>query len=212
MNSMGKHNYLVMEKNHMEKLYNSKNPFVRFLHKGRLNAIAASIPDKNNLKILDAGCGEGHLLEMLHEKNKSYRLFGADITDIALKQAKKRASAKITKQDLAGMNYKNNAFDVVICTEVLEHIHDYRKTISELKRVARKNAILIITFPNEFNLTIMRLFFGRKPVKTPDHVNSFNYGKIKKEFNLPLLKQFNLPVNLPFQLSMVGVCIFKNKS
>lgn len=61
-------NHIFMPKNHMDKLYNSNNPIVKFVHVNRLNSITRMISDENNLKILDAGCGEGHLIEKLHHK------------------------------------------------------------------------------------------------------------------------------------------------
>ena len=59
---------LMMEKDHMEKLYSSKNPLVKYIHVRRLKKIIGLIPKRKNMKILDAGCGEGQLLSMVSKK------------------------------------------------------------------------------------------------------------------------------------------------
>ena len=75
---------LVMEKDHMEKLYASKNPLVRYVHVDRLKKITNLIP-KKNVKLLDAGWGEGQLLVMISKKFNQFnpKLYGTDITKIA---------------------------------------------------------------------------------------------------------------------------------
>lgn len=47
-------------------------------------------------------------------------------------------------QDLAHI-FGENSFDVVVCTEVLEHIKDWRKAISNIKRVCRHHGIIFLT-------------------------------------------------------------------
>src|SRR3989344_7319378 len=151
---------LVMEKDHMDKLYKSKNPVVGYINRERLESIIKLLDKNKKIKILDAGCGEGHLLEKIF--NKGYKnLYGADITKIALESAKKRVKAKFFLQDLGKLRFKDNFFDVVICTEVIEHIENYKKVINELKRVLKKNGLFIITFPNEKMCMIMRAAFFR---------------------------------------------------
>lgn len=53
-----------MELDHMEGLYNSSNPFVKHVHNKRLKIIK-SLVGKNEERLLDCGCGEGHLLAVL---------------------------------------------------------------------------------------------------------------------------------------------------
>jgi len=55
----------------MDNLYKSSNYFVKYLHNKRLLKIINLIPKKKKLKILDAGCGEGHLLKMINHNQKN---------------------------------------------------------------------------------------------------------------------------------------------
>ena len=76
-------NHIFMPEDHMENLYASRNPLVKFIHLNRLRQIARMIGGNSNLKILDAGCGEGHLINKLHKKNNNNLFYGVDITKIA---------------------------------------------------------------------------------------------------------------------------------
>lgn len=99
---------------------------------------------KNNLKILDAGCGPGAALLYLSEFGD---VVGVDISGNALKFAKKRG--KVIKGDIMTLPFKNATFDVVVCLDVLYHIwvKDKKKAISEFHRVLKKNGTLLLREP-----------------------------------------------------------------
>lgn len=203
---------LVMEKDHMEKLYSSKNPLVKYVHVGRLRKILGLIPKRKNMKILDAGCGEGQLLSMVTKKFGLFnlKLYGTDITPTSLESAKKRIeNAEFSLQDLRDLDYKDEFFDVIMCTEVIEHVPDYKKVLKEFERILKKGGILIISFPNEFLWNVSRFFLGRKPIKNPDHYNSFSPTIMIKEVNLNFKKRANVPFALPYFLALTRILVFE---
>ena len=195
-----------MPEDHMEELYSSKNPLVRFVHNGRLEHIVKKIPKDSGIKILDAGCGEGHLLEKILKANSRAKVFGIDITKVALEKAKIRCPKM---ESLSDTGFQSGFFDVVTCTEVLEHIYEYKKVIGELKRILKPDGLLIITFPNERLWTLSRLLLGRKPVKVPDHINSFSPNIMRKIIDMKIVSKNNLPLNLPFLLSLNCLMVFR---
>lgn len=206
---------LDMEENHLEKLYSSKNILVSYIHNKRLDTIVNLIPKKAGLKILDAGCGEGQLLERISKsferKGLSVELFGSDITNVALNNAKKRSNSKFFLEDLEKLHYLDESFDIIICTEVIEHVQNYKKVINELKRVLKSGGILIISFPNEQLWNISRFFLGRKPIKVPDHVNSFSPRDIINEVKLKVIKILNIPFGLPYFIALTRIIIFQKQ-
>lgn len=206
-------NLEAMEEDHMEKLYNSKNPLIKYIHLGKLKKVIDLIPKKKNIKILDAGCGEGHLLfEVSKLIDSSNKLYGTDILDVALEKAKERVKGgSFSLQNLESLNFKNNSFDVIMCTDVIEHIPNYKKVLSELKRVLKEDGTLIISFPNETLWTISRFFLGRKPIKVPEHCNSFSPRDLINEVNLKVDKRFNIPFGLPHFLSLTRILVFKKE-
>jgi 2-polyprenyl-3-methyl-5-hydroxy-6-metoxy-1,4-benzoquinol methylase len=200
-----------MPENNMEEVYHSKNPLVSFVHTQRLEKIIEAIPGDGKKRVLDAGCGEGHLISMMHDRFPSFEYAGIDITDVALQKARERCKyATLTKMDLDDIKYPDGHFDVVICTEVLEHIYEYRAVIEELKRVTKRGGLLIITHPNEVAWTMSRLVLGRNPIRVPDHVNAFTPGHIRKTVGFPA-KSKNLPFGLPFAFSLTGMHVFRKE-
>lgn len=90
--------------------------------------------------------------------NKSRELFGMD--------------SRVA--DGSELPYKDNEFDVVLCTETLEHIPDLPKALSELIRVARK--AVVITVPHESPELIERNITGKG--KGSSHVHSFDLNSL----------------------------------
>ncbi|MBI5913625.1 class I SAM-dependent methyltransferase [Candidatus Azambacteria bacterium] len=199
-----------MPGDHMDDLYNAKNPLVRFVHRQRLSEIVKIVPRKEGVAVLDAGCGEGHLLAELYKKNDCGAYYGADVTAVALERARERCSfAHFYHGDLSHLDFNDGSFDVIIATEVLEHIIEYEEVMHELLRVLKKGGVLIVTFPNEVLWTVSRFFLGRRPIKIIDHVNSFTPDTMKEMVGLAVVKQRNLPFSLPFSVSLGSLIEFR---
>lgn len=205
--------HIVMPEDHMDRLYNSDNILIKFVHRNRLNEIVKCMPVGKNQEVLDAGCGEGHLLERLHKKNKNNHFFGIDVTKIALEKAAIRCNfADLRMADLLNTGYEDAFFDVIFCTEVLEHIYEYQKVICELKRILKPNGSLIITLPNEGMWRFARFLLMRRPFKVSDHVNSFNDARMKSYVGMNLVSERGLPFkSLPFFISFGYLMHFVKK-
>ncbi len=188
----------------MDKVYSSKNPFVKNIHIKRLKIIKALIGE-NSGKILDCGCGEGHLLEQLRGIK-----YGVDSSGVALKRARERnPDADIRQADIKNLPFSDNFFAVTTCSEVLEHIPDYKKAIQELIRVTQCGGKIIITVPNERNWTLGRLAMMRFPIKLADHVNSFKYNDLAEAFGFRPKRVIYIPINLTYHLAMTQVFEFE---
>ncbi len=199
-----------MPEDHMDKLYNAGNFLVRYVHNNRLQNITNQLPNESELSVLDAGCGEGHLLEKLAKKNPQNIHYGADLTELALDKARQRCpKAKYLLTDLSKIDLPDNYFNIIVCTETIEHIDDYQGVLKEFKRLLKPGGILIMTFPNEFWWTVSRLLLGRRPIRVIDHVNFFTIKKMKLLIDLPMLKSFGLPWHWPFFISLGGLVKFK---
>jgi SAM-dependent methyltransferase len=96
-------------------------------------------------RILDAGAGDGALMNALHQRDMGKSVWGVDI-------APKRP--EILKNDLKFMSFKPNTFDTVFCVEVIEHLSesDSRKVIQEIGRVLKPKGTFIMTTPFAENL------------------------------------------------------------
>ena len=208
---MGHSDQLYMPENHMDSLYNGGSILDRFVQCGRLNCVCNSCPSSDQpLAFLDGGCGEGHLIAELHKRHPRYEYTGVDVTEVALKSAKARCSfADFHLMDITSLPFPDSAFDVVVSSQVIEHISEYEKAIAELKRVLKPGGILILSFPNERMLTLARLILGKRPIKVPDHVQSLTPATVVAEVDLPVISKRSLPFRLPFLFSYASLITFR---
>lgn len=193
------------QKGYMDELYTSKNFGTRLMHRGRLNQLLPLIPI-NTKKLLEIGCGGGHLIQKVFSNNPDIKIMGVDKSKEATDTTKEKCKeAEIITADISTYDFGERKFDTIICTEVLEHIENYGLVIKKMEKLLEKGGTLILSFPNERNIMIGRFFLGRKPIKIPEHINSFKPSQIIKEFNLKLVKQQAIPRGLPFFLSIAWI-------
>ena len=108
---------------------------------------------------LDIGSGAGSLIRLLKSKFQ-IQSFACDYTDTLMKE--KDVEVAIANLNYEKLPYPNNTFDIVTCTEVIEHLEHYRETIQEAYRVLKPNGTFVITTPNILNLKsrVRFLIFG----------------------------------------------------
>lgn len=102
---------------------------------------------KTQLKILDAGCGTGLLLQKL----QSYgQVTGVDISCEAIKHAKKRGLKEVYHSSVERIPLKNNSFDVIVCIDVLYHrqVRSDIKALKEFYRLLKPGGVVIIKAPS----------------------------------------------------------------
>lgn len=104
--------------------------------------------------LLDAGCGEGR--HCFGSQNRGANVVGLDLDLPAMRMPGKvlrkqgRAQGRLgamLQGDAFHLPFADATFDRVICSEVMEHVHDYRAAARELARVAKPGAKLAITIP-----------------------------------------------------------------
>lgn len=120
-------------------------------------------------KVLDAGCGRGFYINAFPSFKFIEEIHGIDLNENYLMLAKKNCLDKrvnIKRANINSLPYPDQYFDLIICSEILEHLKDDKKAIRELKRVLKDNGSLIITVPNynfpflwdPINWVLMKLF------------------------------------------------------
>jgi len=109
-------------------------------------------------KILDIGCGEGrHTIKACQQKDTI--CIGADFVFKNLVETKNKLAfhknfndlkcktIDLSCMDVTKLPFKNDSFDSIICSEVLEHIPDDAMAISELIRILKPKKILAVSVP-----------------------------------------------------------------
>ncbi|MDQ3008756.1 MAG: class I SAM-dependent methyltransferase [bacterium] len=115
------------------------------------------------LKVLDAGCGTGWFSQVAAQKKA--KVTSLDIGENLLKEVAKKCKTKCVVGSIMELPFADNTFDVVISSEVIEHVTDPVKGISECVRVTKPGGLIIMTTPNRFwhwSLSVAHFFGVRR--------------------------------------------------
>jgi SAM-dependent methyltransferase len=149
--------------------------------------------------ILDAGCGNGRHIWQVCKVNKGQSVaFDLDVP--SLQKAAFMLQNMDEKKECAGpwymvagsvtsLPFDDHTFHKVICSEVLEHIPDLNKAMSELVRVLKPGGILAVSVPSTFAESVCWKISEEYHNTPGGHIRIFKHGEI-----LGLLKDFNLDV------------------
>lgn len=101
-------------------------------------------------KVLDLGCGDGRLAP-LWQAVTGAETHGLELSPQAVKTAQSMFPfIRYKEGDATVTGYANNTFDIIVCQEVLEHIEQQDRLVTECARILRDEGHLILTTPNKF--------------------------------------------------------------
>ena len=101
--------------------------------------LAEIVPDVDGIRVLDLACGSGPLLKILYDRNKNFKLKGADISPEELELAKARLPKgsvdlfELKAQNLSAID--DNSIDVVLCHWALTLMNPITPVLNEIRRV-----------------------------------------------------------------------------
>jgi 2-polyprenyl-3-methyl-5-hydroxy-6-metoxy-1,4-benzoquinol methylase len=129
-------------------------------HHARYRFAAAVVRGK---RALDAGCGVGWGSQILIDHGAA-SVDGVDLDEPAVRESRVRCPmGTFVRGDLTDLPYANQCFDVVICFEAIEHVHDPLRGLDEFRRVLAPDGIVLVSSPNP----------GVYPAGNPFHIHEF---------------------------------------
>lgn len=116
-------------------------------------------------RVLEIGCGSGTGIfetEDVCQEINGVRWYGLDLNIRAVADAASRSNLRESRSnkkavrflaaDLSALPFPDRCFDLLLCTEVLEHIADPAGVIAEMARITTHNGYVLITTPNPNNI------------------------------------------------------------
>ena len=163
-------------------------------HRRRIDGICSLVPD--NKDILDCGCGSGIVVYLLSKKAKS--VSGVDLRKECIDFCTRKIGGNFKQADLNNFDLTEK-FDVVICSDVIEHFYpeDREKVLRNLDRHVKEGGMLILTFPSRLYLILEPLWFKIRRLLNPkgkfddedvhlavtvNNIEMENYKVVKKGF------------------------------
>lgn len=169
-----------------------------------------------NARVLDYGCGTGAILTGLEniDKNGSY---GVDVSESAIEFAKSKFAdykwRKVPIDDV--LPFSDASFDVVISSEVLEHVFDVDGYLKELHRVLKPNGILVVScsfhgFIKDFPILVTGQFENHFHNPYDPHIRFYSLKSIqrvltKNSFELIKKKGICPYLGLPYLSRMIAL-------
>jgi SAM-dependent methyltransferase len=115
--------------------------------RGRRVIVGSFLKKMAGKKLLDVGCGTGETIVFTKHWGKGFLVWGVDKSPVAVKYAKSRGLTKAVVGNGAKLPFLDNYFDGVLLLDVLEHVENRKRVISEIKRVLKPGGKVLITGP-----------------------------------------------------------------
>ena len=205
-------------------IYASSNPTRRWLHTTRKAWINAAIEKYSTSTgtALEIGPGSGIYLPTLAKH--AAQVIATDIETAYLEQAK-LACASLDKigfrlDDITHSSLADNHFDLILCTEVIEHIDDSAAALREIGRILKPGGIAIISTPQKYSpleltakiafmpgiISIVRLIYN-EPVLETGHINLLTETSAREQIaaaQLEIIRHEKSGVYIPFIAEFTG--------
>ncbi len=158
--------------------HESRNPVQRYViarfHRRVVEVVRRLAPRT----VLEVGCGEGYVLQALVRAGVEADLFGVDLSETAVREARARLGARATVEvadarELAG-GAGGRRYDLVLMLEVLEHLPDPAAMLPVLDALADPHVLLSVPHEPWFSaLNVLRGRHLRGLGNHPEHLQRF---------------------------------------
>ena len=140
--------------------------------------------------MLDVGCGEGRHIFGVMQEYPMMKCVGIDMDEESLKKAEEgyayfesisEAGAMFMKGSAYSLPFPDNTFDLIVCSEVLEHLHEYNNAVVEINRVLRPGGKFYASVPATWPEKICWCLSKDYQNQPGGHLRIFNQKKLVNE-------------------------------
>lgn len=185
-----------------ETLYTSSNPTRRWLHCSRrdwiVDALRRHAPASKDspARALEVGPGSGIYLPVLCELFSE--VSGVDIETAYLDHARplleKYPHLSLQVDDITHSKLPPHSFDLILCTEVIEHIPDSQRALAEMRKLLKPGGVLILSTPQRYSplelaakvaflpgvIQLVRRIYG-EAILDSGHINLMTEAEVTKQ-------------------------------
>ena len=160
------------------------NLIQRVWHRRRFRWIAGLVSQVNG-SVLDIGCDGGNLTEIVAGKTGARQVVGIDISQESVAYSRnKLPRVHFAVGHAEELPFRDGTFDMIFCSEVLEHVERPDKLLAEMKRCLKEDGYAIVEVPTE-NLVFKTIWyfwtrFGRGRAWHHAHVVDFRGGLLHR--------------------------------
>jgi SAM-dependent methyltransferase len=161
-----------------DEYYDADNLSLPEFITARLDEIVVGFaPYRQSNRLLEVGFGAGSVMEAA--ARGGWEVSGVEVSRSAVEHARGRGF-EVFNGELANANYPEGHFDVVVASEILEHIPEPQKLISEVYRVLRPGGLLWATTPNSRSVSSRVLGAKWSAIGPPEHLHLFSRQGMKR--------------------------------
>jgi len=158
------------------KKHTSKNPLKTVFLNTYYKTFVKELKKLEIKNVLDIGCGEGFILNKLKQERIGESWEGIDYSKEAVEIGKKIHSyLDLTQGSIYDSKFKDNSFDLVVCTEVLEHLENPQIALKEVVRISKK--YILFSVPNEPLFLLSNFTQWGKDI---GHINHWTFWQFEK--------------------------------
>ena len=159
--------------------YGSRNPIVRVLMRGFHQALSDFVRRADPKSIHEVGCGEGYWVLTWQRSGIAARGsdFSTQVIDIARANAREQgvSGELFQARSIYDLDAERDSAELIVCCEVLEHLHQPEDGLRALQRIAKD--YVIVSVPREPVWRALNLARGKyvgELGNTPGHVNHWS--------------------------------------
>lgn len=135
--------------------------------------------ENNSKTFLDVGCNIGIVANA--GRILGYQATGIDLDKVSINVAKDRfARSKFLASSPIEYSKTEHSFDLVFCTEVIEHTPHIIEFAKSLRKLTKTGGVLYLTTPDANHWKVPKDFVSWKEVKPPEHIIWFNKSNISR--------------------------------